>query len=433
MMLLIGEMLGCLIVAAGIGAVVGWLLRHLSVQSLNQHVYDLTTALQQKEQTLHQIQLELKAKSSTLQIYEGKITASEAVVRAAQDDLAARTEQLDTVQRELAAAAQRVSTLESEHGASLQRFQESDATIAAFELEARQANAARTAAQQALGLREEQLLELQGRVKLMDDTFSEVERLKAQITDMEPAQGRVHWLEVQLSEKEVQHRATLHELEEQRATLTKRTAETESLQQQLQKQDERVREWETRYQKALKQHDSDSTQMEKQRAAIQELRSTVGEHERSLAEKESQLAAAQRQLDELRALRTQLEEPETNNPRPGKRPVETRASLTRGDRDSVLPRPDSQGDEQLSFHIERAATATDVRRDDLKKIRGITPGVEQALNRMGTYTYVQIAKWTADDIARVAQQLETPAHRIKRDNWIAAAKKEHREKYGKPI
>ncbi|HJT21380.1 MAG TPA: hypothetical protein VJ746_12970 [Nitrospira sp.] len=358
MMLLIGEILTCLVVAAGIGAVVGWLLRHLSVHSLNQHIDDVTTALQQKEQTLHQTQLELKAKSSTIQIYEGKITAADAAARAAQDDLAARTEQLAAVQRELAAAAQRVSSLESEHSASLQRFHDSDATLAAFEQEVRQANAARTAAQQALGLREEQLLELQDRVRLMDETFSEVERLKAQIADMEPAQGRVHWLEVQLSEKEVQHRATLHELEEQRATVKKWTAEAESLQQQLKKQTELVREWETRYHKALKQHDSDHAQIEKQRTAIQELRNAVGEHERSLAEKESQLAATQRQLDELRALRTQLEQPEKNNPRPGKRPIEARASLKpHGDRDTVVPRPDGRRDEQLSFHIDRAASA----------------------------------------------------------------------------
>jgi hypothetical protein len=357
MMLLIGEMLACLVVAAGIGAVVGWLLRHLSVRSLNQHIYDITATLQQKEQALHQAQLELKAKSSTIQIYEGKITAAEAAVRAAQDDVAARTEQLAAVQRELAAAAQRVSTLESEHGVSLQRFQESDATIAAFELEARQANAARTAAQQALGLREEQVLELQNRLKYMDETFSEVERLKAQITEMEPAQGRVHWLEVQLSEKEVQHRATLHELEEQRAAVKRRTEETDSLQQQLKKETELVRDWEARYHKALKQHDSDNAQIEKQRTAIQELRNAIGEHERSLAEKESQLAATQRQLDELRALGTQLEKPE-KNPRPGKRSLEARASLKpRGDRDTVVPGPESQPDEQLSLHVERAASA----------------------------------------------------------------------------
>ena len=52
---------------------------------------------------------------------------------------------------------------------------------------------------------------------------------------------------------------------------------------------------------------------------------------------------------------------------------------------------------------------------------------------MGTFTYIQIARWKTSDIARVARKLETLPDRIKRDNWIAGAKKQHREKYGEKI
>ncbi len=52
---------------------------------------------------------------------------------------------------------------------------------------------------------------------------------------------------------------------------------------------------------------------------------------------------------------------------------------------------------------------------------------------MGTSTYVQIAKWTARDIARIAQKLDTLPDRIKRDNWVDGAKKQHREKYGERL
>ena len=81
MTMLIGQMLGCLIVAAGIGGMTGWLLRHLSISKLNQHIFDVTTALQIKEQALHSAQLELKAKASTIQIYESELTSSEALAR----------------------------------------------------------------------------------------------------------------------------------------------------------------------------------------------------------------------------------------------------------------------------------------------------------------------------------------------------------------
>ena len=73
------------------------------------------------------------------------------------------------------------------------------------------------------------------------------------------------------------------------------------------------------------------------------------------------------------------------------------------------------------------------RKDDLKKIHGIGPAIERAFNKMGTFTYIQIARWTPSDIARVARKLETVPDRIKRDNWIAGAKKQHREKYGEKM
>ena len=52
MTMLIGQMLGCLLVAAGIGGAVGWLLRHLSAGQLTQQLMDVTTTLRLKEQAL---------------------------------------------------------------------------------------------------------------------------------------------------------------------------------------------------------------------------------------------------------------------------------------------------------------------------------------------------------------------------------------------
>ena len=72
-------------------------------------------------------------------------------------------------------------------------------------------------------------------------------------------------------------------------------------------------------------------------------------------------------------------------------------------------------------------------RDDLKKIQGIGPAIERALNKMGTFTYVQIAKWKPSDISRVAKKLDSLPGRVKPDHWIAGAKKQHREKYGEKL
>jgi hypothetical protein len=112
---------------------------------------------------------------------------------------------------------------------------------------------------------------------------------------------------------------------------------------------------------------------------------------------------------------------------------EFRAALRgRDDGSPVLVRPNGPAN-QLTLQIPAPKTVTPPRKDDLKKIPGIGPAIERALNKMGNFTYVQIARWKDSDIARVARKLETVPGRIKRDNWIAGAKKQHREKYGEKL
>jgi predicted flap endonuclease-1-like 5' DNA nuclease len=60
--------------------------------------------------------------------------------------------------------------------------------------------------------------------------------------------------------------------------------------------------------------------------------------------------------------------------------------------------------------------------DDLKKIRGIGPKFERALNAQGVRTYAQIAGWSEGDIAQVAQALKVAPGRIERDGWVEAAR-----------
>ncbi|UXN60443.1 helix-hairpin-helix domain-containing protein [Phyllobacterium zundukense] len=66
------------------------------------------------------------------------------------------------------------------------------------------------------------------------------------------------------------------------------------------------------------------------------------------------------------------------------------------------------------------ATASEIATDDLKRISGIGPKLEQVLNAMGIRTYDQIAAWTADDLAKVDDQLKLGG-RISRDDWLGQA------------
>ena len=60
--------------------------------------------------------------------------------------------------------------------------------------------------------------------------------------------------------------------------------------------------------------------------------------------------------------------------------------------------------------------------DDLKKISGVGPKLEETLNSLGIWHYEQVAKLTKDDIAWVDQRLRFKG-RIERDDWIGQAKK----------
>ena len=59
--------------------------------------------------------------------------------------------------------------------------------------------------------------------------------------------------------------------------------------------------------------------------------------------------------------------------------------------------------------------------DDLKRIKGIGPKNEGALNDLGIFTFKQIAEWSPENIDWVEDRLEFPG-RIQREDWIAQAK-----------
>ena len=59
--------------------------------------------------------------------------------------------------------------------------------------------------------------------------------------------------------------------------------------------------------------------------------------------------------------------------------------------------------------------------DDLKKILGIGPVLEEKLNEMGIYHYGQIAEFSDTDVANINTHLNFPG-RIERDEWIPQAK-----------
>jgi len=442
MTILIGQIVGCLLVAAGIGGIIGWLLRRLSISKLNQHIYEVTTTLHIKEQALYSAQRELTAKASTIQIHESDFAASEALVRSAHQELASSADRLRAVQEELNAAMQRVASLESEQQASLQRYHDSDATIAAYAQEARQANAGRTTTQEELTVKEQELLDLQNRLTEAEGNLAQLEGLRAQVAELEPAQGRVHWLEVQLTEKDVEHRAALHQLDSQLAERDRRIGELERLQPQLKEREASLAQWETKYAHTLTQHEAQLATLQKQLAVQDQLRTQLLLDEQLLHERDERIDGLQHQIQALDAQQQDLAgqvkmvgEKQEEITRLRKRLVEVRAALRiKTDGGTVAPRQKPrQNGNQLNLQVEQANAANDGQKDDLSKIHGIGPAFARTLNKLGLHTFVQIARWKPEDITKVAKKLYTAPDRIKRENWVAGAKRQHREKYGERL
>lgn len=62
------------------------------------------------------------------------------------------------------------------------------------------------------------------------------------------------------------------------------------------------------------------------------------------------------------------------------------------------------------------------KKQDLKKINGIGPKIEQALNDLGITRYAQIADWTPAQEMKMASGLGRLGARIGTDNWVVQAR-----------
>lgn len=441
MTILIGQIVGCLLVAAGIGGAVGWLLRHLSAGQLTQQFMDATATLRLKEQTLEKVRYELKGQAAAMQILESKVIESEALNQSTRQELSARNDRLQALQDELAVRTQRLTILEAQEASVRRRASEYDAAAAAQAEEVQQFHLTRQVAQQALDSEAQERHNFQRRVAELEARAAEADRLRARVEELEPAQGRVHWLEVQLSDRDAEHRAALHQLDSQLADRERRIGELEPHTQRHQEREASLTQWETKYAHTITQHEAQIAKLQKQLAAQEQLRAQLLLDEQLLHERDERIDGLQRRILELEALQQDMAgqvkmigEKQEEITRLRKRLVEMRAALhIKTDGGAVVPRQTRQNGSQLSLQMEQAKAAKGGQKDDLSKIHGIGPVFARTLNKMGLHTFVQIARWKPEDIAKVAKKLYTAPDRIKRDKWVDEAKREHYRKYGERL
>jgi predicted flap endonuclease-1-like 5' DNA nuclease len=157
--------------------------------------------------------------------------------------------------------------------------------------------------------------------------------------------------------------------------------------------------------------------------------SAAAERAREIERLEGALGMRESQLEGLRARIAVLEPLEAALAQREARIRELEAALP-APAPAMAPASPATRLPELPATARRKRAANGSQRDDLKRIPGIGPATERVLHSAGVYTFRQIANWRREDLEAITEKLGDSPARLKRDDWIAVARREHLKKYG---
>ena len=209
----------------------------------------------------------------------------------------------------------------------------------------------------------------------------------------------------------------------------------------LREKEAAIKEWERTHARTVHDLEIETAKLQEQCTAHEQLQAQHQRNEQQLQERDAQIATLQRELQDLHAERRTLRKDVQSIPekdeqidRLQKRLKELRTTLRATPPSVPAPsQPSRQNGAGEAAAVAQPKGNKPTQADDLKKIAGIGPVFADTLHKLGTRTFIQIARWKPDDIAKIAKKLETDPERIKRENWIADAKKQHYRKYGERL
>ncbi|MBS0184384.1 MAG: hypothetical protein JSS39_18510, partial [Nitrospira sp.] len=321
------------------------------------------------------------------------------------------------------------------------RISEVDANAAAQVAELRGAQQACQTAEQTHEVLKEEIRVLREHIAQLNEGLADRDRLRAQVEKLASMQDRVHQLEVELSDREAAHRGTLQQFERSLVERDRRIEELMPATHLLREKGAELKEWDKKYARTVQEHKTAMTQIQEQCAAQEQLREQLLLNEQQLHERDEQIAGLHRQLQDLQAERHNLLQAVQSIPgkdeqldRLQKRLRELRSTHRANAAPATAgPRQSSQNGAGSNAQVRPSKAGKHVQEDDLKKIYGIGSVFADTLNKMGTRTFIQIARWKPEDIEKIAKKLDADPERIKRENWIADAKKQHYRKYGERV
>jgi predicted flap endonuclease-1-like 5' DNA nuclease len=413
---LILQMIGCLLVAAAIGLMMGWLLRSFATSEKRQQLSEIATRLRGREHELDTLNHELKVRTSAVQMLEGKMITSEAALKDLTADLATKVEQLSTLQTELREKGVHLHAAERERDTLRRELEEAEARLQAQSAGFSEMQAQMENAEDVLVSRDQEIATLKTWVEQLAPKDAEIARLRARTEELEPLQERTRRLERELEQDRARASAAIQGKDQELARHQIHLGEMESELARLRTQNQ---EDLTRFTETLQQRDQD---IQRLRATIEELEVFRGEVEKK--------EIALREAEERRVMDVSEREEEIGALR--KRLVEYRVAQ-RLHTQAKSTSPAETGSHNSPPVARGAGKSRAAQKDDLKQIHGIGPVMERVLNRMGMFTFRQIAEWKDQDVEHMASELNTFPDRIRHDNWIAGAKEQHFLKYGEEL
>ena len=386
------------------------------------------------------------------------------------DQLRVRLEKLESAQDRVHQLEVELSDREAAHRNMLQQLEQSlaerDRRISEFDSlavaqgdEVRDALEACRTAEQAREVMKEEIRILREQIAQLNEGLAHRERLRARLKTLDTTQERVHQLEVELSDREAAHRGMIQQLERALAERDRRIDELVPAAHLLHEKEATIKEWERTHARAMQDLEAEATKLQESCAAQDQLQAQHQLNEQHLQERDAQIANLQRELKGLQAERQALRKEVQSIPeqaeqieRLQKKVKELRVALRATPSSVAVPpqphhqkgagpnspqpkvskpvaSPRQNGTGQNTPVGQQPRASKPVQADDLKKIDGIGTAHANQLQKLGTRTFIQIARWKPEDIEKIAKKLETDPERIKRENWVAGAKKQHYEKY----
>lgn len=83
---------------------------------------------------------------------------------------------------------------------------------------------------------------------------------------------------------------------------------------------------------------------------------------------------------------------------------------------------------KMKLNFDTIGYSDALNKDDLTKIEGLSPFIEDKLNQLGIYSYNQISRFTKEDVETITHLIEYFPGRIERDNWVGQAKSLEKKK-----